>query len=413
MSTVALALPLELEDSTSMQLVRHGFELSIRCSSADELASQLVQTAPDFAIVAASSRYLNDRLMVEADAAGVRIVALVASDAERRYSASLGLLEVVDADAEWSKIEMLLAGNPGTSGVMTEPRNGTVIAVWGPAGAPGRTSIAICLAAELAASGATVVLADVDTHSGSIAPALGLLDEAPGFAAACRLAGANALTQPELERIGQRYLTARGSFWVLTGIGRPSRWPELSGERVTAAITACRGWVDYTILDTGASLENDEEISSDLFAPRRNGATIAALRAADEVVAVGAADPVGLSRFLRAHVDLLETIDTDRVTVLMNKVRTSAIGPRTFAQVRQTLQRFGGISSPVLVPWDLPTFDAAILTGRTTVDVAPKSPARVAIAEFVRERLLPPPELPARRGWRRRRVTVSAGPDRT
>ena len=413
MSTVALALPLELEDSTSIQLVRHGFELSIRCSSADELASQLVQTAPDFAIVAASSRYLNDRLMVEADAAGVRIVALVASDTERRYSASLGLLEVVDADAEWSKIEMLLAGNPGTSGVMTEPRNGTVIAVWGPAGAPGRTSIAICLAAELAASGATVVLADVDTHSGSIAPALGLLDEAPGFAAACRLAGANALTQPELERIGQRYLTARGSFWVLTGIGRPSRWPELSGERVTAAITACRGWVDYTILDTGASLENDEEISSDLFAPRRNGATIAALRAADEVVAVGAADPVGLSRFLRAHVDLLETIDTDRVTVLMNKVRTSAIGPRTFAQVRQTLQRFGGISSPVLVPWDLPTFDAAILTGRTTVDVAPKSPARVAIAEFVRERLLPPPELPARRGWRRRRVTVSAGPDRT
>jgi len=412
-STVALALPLELEDSTSIQLVRHGFELSIRCSSADELASQLVQTAPDFAIVAASSRYLNDRLMVEADAAGVRIVALVASDAERRYSASLGLLEVVDADAEWSKIEMLLAGNPGTSGVMTEPRNGTVIAVWGPAGAPGRTSIAICLAAELAASGATVVLADVDTHSGSIAPALGLLDEAPGFAAACRLAGANALTQPELERIGQRYLTARGSFWVLTGIGRPSRWPELSGERVTAAITACRGWVDYTILDTGASLENDEEISSDLFAPRRNGATIAALRAADEVVAVGAADPVGLSRFLRAHVDLLETIDTDRVTVLMNKVRTSAIGPRTFAQVRQTLQRFGGISSPLLVPWDLPTFDAAILTGRTTVDVAPKSPARVAIAEFVRERLLPPPELPARRGWRRRRVTVSAGPDRT
>jgi hypothetical protein len=33
---------------------------------------------------------------------------------------------------------------------------------------------------------------------------------------------------------------------------------------VTAAILSCRDWVDYTILDTGASLENDEEISSDL-----------------------------------------------------------------------------------------------------------------------------------------------------
>jgi MinD-like ATPase involved in chromosome partitioning or flagellar assembly len=141
----------------------------------------------------------------------------------------------------------------------------------------------------------------------------------------------------------------------------------------------------------------------DLFAPRRNGATIAALRAADEVVAVGAADPVGLSRFLRAHVDLLETIDTDRVTVLMNKVRASAIGPGAFGQVRQTLQRFGGISNPVLVPYDQPAFDSAILTGRTIVDVAPKSPARAAVAEFVRERLLPQPEPPERRGWRRRR----------
>lgn len=408
MAIVALALPLELEDGISMQLIRHGFELSVRCPSADELASQLAQTVPDFAIVAASERYLNDRLLGEADAAGVRIVALVAADAERRHAASLGLLEVVAADAEWSEIETMLLGHPGAKESTSPPRSGTVIAVWGPAGAPGRTSMAICLAAELAAAGETVALADVDTHSGSIAPALGLLDEAPGFAAACRLAGAEALTQSELERIGQRYLTARGSFWVLTGIGRPSRWPELSGERVTAAITACRDWVDFIILDTGASLENDEEISSDLFAPRRNGATIAALRAADEVVAVGAADPVGLSRFLRAHVDLLETIDTDRISVVMNKVRASAIGPGASGQVRQTLQRFGGITNPVLVPHDQAAFDAAILTGRTIVDAAPKSPARVAVAAFVRDELLPQPAPLVRRNWMRRRAVLPA-----
>ena len=408
MSTIALALPLELEDSISLQLVRQGFELSVRCSCADELASQLATTIPDFVILSASTRYLNNRLMVEADAAGVRIVALVATDAERRYAASLGLLEVAAIDADWADIETLLLGHPGAEDVVAQPRNGTVIAVWGPAGAPGRTSMAICLAAELAATGVTVALADVDTHSGSIAPALGLLDEAPGFAAACRLAGADALTGLELERIGQRYLTARGSFWVLTGIGRPSRWPELSGERVTAAIASCREWVDYTILDTGASLENDEEISSDLFAPRRNGATIAALRAADEVVAVGTADPVGLSRFLRAHVDLVETIDTDRITVLMNKLRASAIGPGASGQVRQTLQRFGGIANPVLVPHDQAAFDAAILTGRTILDVAPKSPAATAVAALVRERLLPQPALGVRRKWLHRSAVLPA-----
>jgi len=408
MSTIALALPRELEDSIALQLVHQGFELSVRCSCADELASQLAKTAPDFVILAASTRYLNNRLMVEADAAGVRIVALVATDTERRYASSLGLLEVAAIDAGWPEIETLLLGHPDAEDVVAQPRNGTVIAVWGPAGAPGRTSMAICLAAELSANGATVALADVDTHSGSIAPALGLLDEAPGFAAACRLAGADALTGLELERIGQRYLTARGSFWVLTGIGRPSRWPELSGERVTAAIASCREWVDYTILDTGASLENDEEISSDLFAPRRNGATIAALRSANEVVAVGTADPVGISRFLRAHVDLVETIDTDRVTVLMNKLRASAIGPGASGQVRQTLQRFGGIANPVLVPHDQAAFDGAILTGRTILDVAPKSPAAIAVAAFVRERILPQPALVRRRNWLHRPIVLPA-----
>ena len=44
----------------------------------------------------------------------------------------------------------------------------------------------------------------------------------------------------------------------------------------------------------------------------------------------------------------------DRITVVMNKIRASAIGPGPGAQVAQTLQRFGGITAPVLVPYDQP-----------------------------------------------------------
>lgn len=261
--------------------------------------------------------------------------------------------------------------------------------MWGPAGAPGRTTIAIGIAAELAAEGLSVALADADTHSGSVAPALGLLDEAPGFAAACRLAATDSLTTEELERVAERFRSPHGNFWVLTGLGRPHRWPELSAERVVATIEACRQWVDVTVLDTGFSLENDEEISSDLFAPRRNAATISALREADHVVAVGSGDPVGLSRFLRAHVDLLEIVDAERVTTVINKVRGSAIGLNPGAQVEQTLRRFGGITSPVLVPHDQAALDAAVLSGRTLRDVAAKSSARAAVGALVASRLLP------------------------
>lgn len=407
MSALAIAVPIAVEDRVNAELIRHGHDVVARCDSADELASVLAVSGAERALVAAEPRYLTDRLMAEADAQGIRLVALADGDEGSRFAAALGLQEVVLAEAGWEAVETALRGEELHTAAPALDRVGQVIVVWGPAGSPGRTTIAVNLAAELAAAGHTVALADVDTHSGSVAPTLGLLDEAPGFAAACRLAGADSLDLQQLERIGQRYLSAHGSFWVLTGIGRPSRWPELSAGRVVSTLRECRNWVDYTVVDTGFSLENDEEISSDLHAPRRNAATIAALREADHVVAVGAADPVGLSRFLRAHVDLVETVVTDRVTVVMNKIRTGAIGPSPAAQVSSSLERFGGIVDPVMVPYDQVALDAAILSGKTLYDTAAKSAARVAIGELVTARILPPPAAAPRRNWLGRLVKAS------
>jgi Flp pilus assembly CpaE family ATPase len=70
-------------------------------------------------------------------------------------------------------------------------------------------------------------------------------------------------------------------------------------------------------------------------------------------------------------------------------------------QVTQTLSRFGGIESPVLVPWDMNAMDGAVLSGRTLADSAPRSPTRVAIRDFVASRLLPE-EIPAARSLRGR-----------
>jgi MinD-like ATPase involved in chromosome partitioning or flagellar assembly len=395
---IAFALPLEAEDRLSAEAIRHGHEIVARCSTAHELASRIDAINPDVAIVAATERHLTSSLVSICDEAGVRILALVSSAMDRRHAGSLGLLESAELDADWPTIEKDLAVIAARVNPLPEhepdvepntERAGVVIAVWGPAGAPGRTTVAINVAAELAAAGHSVALADVDTYSGSIAPALGMLDEAPGFAAACRLAGADSLTRAELERIGQRYGSGRSSFWVLTGIGRPSRWPELSAQRVTTTLQQCRQWVDFTVVDTGFSLEHDEEISSDLFAPRRNAASITALREADRVIAVGCADPVGLSRFLRAHVDLIETVAEGRVIVAMNKLRASAIGLNPVGQVTQTLSRFGGIDSAAMIPFDASALDAAILSGRTLADAAPKSHARVAIRDLVTSRLVP------------------------
>jgi MinD-like ATPase involved in chromosome partitioning or flagellar assembly len=375
---VAFCGPEQTVSPLAADAVRWGHETVAVVTAAAAADVAIADTSPHLVVVAASADMLSPGLLAVADARGARVVALAADDSERRHALSVGIHDVLVGPATWSDVDALVSGVVAPMPSALE-RRGIVVAVWGPAGAPGRTSIAVAVAAELALRGLTVAVADVDTHAASVAPTLGLLDEAPGFAAACRLAGVGGLDRAELERIGQWYPLAHAGLWVLTGLSRSSRWPELSADRVRTVLGECRRWVDVTVVDTGASIETDEEISSDMFAPRRNAATITALEEADLVLAVGSADPVGIARFLRAHLDLLELRGAEGVNVVMNRVRASVIGAAPGAQVSQTLQRFGGVEAAALVPYDRAGFDAALLTGRTIAEVAPRSPARAQI----------------------------------
>lgn len=281
-----------------------------------------------------------------------------------------------------------------------------VIAVWGPAGSPGRTTISIELAVELARGGRHVGLVDADSHAPALALVLGLADEGPGFAAACRQAELGGLDSRELTRIATPL--GRSGVDVLTGINRPSRWPELSDARVAGALAACRDWAEHAVVDVAAPLERDEEIVSDLEGPRRNAATLAALRSADLVVAVVGADPVGVSRFLRAYPELRSTIGATPVAVVANRLRGGTLGVDARGQVRRTLDRFAGIEDVWFVPADPKAADASILAARPIAEVAPRSSFALALRRFVGEAVVPPAAPAQRRTPRRARKRPEA-----
>jgi MinD-like ATPase involved in chromosome partitioning or flagellar assembly len=411
--TLLLSLAPQLEDRLLPGLIEAGITIVGRPASAGEAVAVLARVEADALIASALPRHLDERLVHAARESGMRIAVLAEEPAGRELAEALGVDEPLDAAAGLADVLAALersapvAADPPTPAttVPSGNRRGRVVAVWGPVGAPGRTTTAISIAAELAATGARVALVDADTVGAAVAPALGLFDEAPGLAAACRLAASGALTSDELNRVAQQYRGAGGGIDVLTGIGRPSRWPELSLDRVTRVLQCCREWADYTVVDAGFNLESDEEIVSDLFAPRRNAATIASVRAADTVVAVGAGDPVALARFVRAYGDLLETVEAGTIRVLIGKVRSSAVGLGAGGQIRASLLRFGGIEDVTLVPDDRAACDAALLTARALPDAAPKSPAAVALRRFTLDALLERPvPAPRRRLARLRRI---------
>ena len=408
----------------------HGVHVVRRCVDLADLVATASAGLARAAVLSADLRRLDGDALTRLAVAGVAVVGLVPpgdNGAEQRLR-RLGVSHVLPADAPAGVVadEVL---NAVTAGVVAPAHalggalsvvgqrgsaettidagaptgalamDGRVVAVWGPTGAPGRTSIAVTVAAELAELGIETLLVDADVYGGAVAQLLGLLDEAPGVAGACRLANNGVL---DSETFVELALVVAPRFRVLTGISRAARWPELRPAALEAVLGLARGQAAVTVIDCGFNVERDEELSFDTAAPRRNGATLAALEAADVVLGVAAGDPVGLQRYVRALSDLSDAVPTVTPRTVVNRVRPAVVGGGdAAAEIRKALARFAGVSDAHIVPLDVAAFDDAVAAGRSLTEVARNSPARVAIRDLAAS-LVSVPTTPRKRSWLRR-----------
>jgi len=391
-----------------LERIPTGITVVRRCVDlADLLAAASTGTARG-ALLSADLRRLDRDALARLAAARVAVVGLYApgdEHAETRLR-QLGVVQLLPADSSpvdiaaamsaalavqdagaggsvaataWSQPLEALPTDAVPSDAMpvVEPGSGRLVAVWGPTGAPGRTTVAVTVAAELAASGVPTLLADADVYGGVVAQVLGFLDEAPGLAAAARLANNGQLDVAALAAAAPQ---AAPNLRVLTGISRSDRWPELRPSALDQVWELARSLAAVTVVDLGFCLEQDEELSFDTAAPRRNGATIATLVAADTVLAVGAADPVGMQRLLRGLTQLNEVVPGALPRVVINRVRRGAVGADPETQLAEALDRYAGIRDIAFVPEDREAFDTALLQARTLGEVSPDSRARIALA---------------------------------
>ena len=383
-----------------------GVAVIRRCVDLADLLATAATGQARAALLSADLRRLDREALTRLAVGGVAVVGLVApgdENAERRLR-QLGVINVLPSDASATAISaavieavVKLSPSPADLSSLADPRAplrqtppdapgavaevaagaGRVLAVWGPTGAPGRTTMAVGLASELAALGWPTLLVDADAYGGVIAQVLGLLDESPGIAAACRLANNGTLDLPGLAGLA-RQLTP--TLRVLSGIGRADRWPELRPAALEVVLSLATSLAAVTVVDCGFCLEQDEELAYDTMAPRRNGATLAILEQAETVVAVGTADPVGLQRLVRGLVELKEAVPGVQPRVVVNRLRPSSVPGDPEAEVRAALSRYAGVDEVWFVPLDVAGVDGAVALGRTLTEAAPGSPARQAIS---------------------------------
>ncbi|MEU4603021.1 hypothetical protein AB0F43_08590 [Kribbella sp. NPDC023972] len=257
--------------------------------------------------------------------------------------------------------------------------SGRMIAVWGPTGAPGRTTVAVGLACELAVRGVPTLLADADVYGGTVAQQLGMLDETSGLAAAARSAGSGALDMAMLAKHARQ---VEPHLLVLTGLSRADRWTELRPAAIESIWSTARMLAPCTVVDVGFCIETDEEISFDSLAPRRNGATLATLEEADEVIVVGTADPVGLTRLIRALHELRAVVPSASMRVVVNRIRPGSLGSSPADAIAEALGRYAGVDAAALLPFDQNAVDAAMSHGRSLAESAKSSKLRKSLQQF-------------------------------
>lgn len=297
----------------------------------------------------------------------VHVIAVADADGHK-WAAALGI-ETVIGPHELNGLGAFLAhlAIPATPDNVDNEGDvdGQIITVWGPAGAPGRSTVALNLAAEFAARHRRTLLIDADPYGGALAQMLGILDEVSGFLAAARAANSGMLGS-----VAEFAYGVDEHLSVLTGLPRAALWNQVRGGATERVLSQAATQVDVVVVDCGFSLE-----AADVYddgAPQRNQLTLHALEGADQVVVVGAPDPVGLTRLARGVHELREALDRVDPLVVVNKNRPQMGWSNE--QIAQTLSRLSDVTPIAFLPWEQGTVDHALMAGRSLREVLPDSP---------------------------------------
>lgn len=378
MISVVLAVDVEFESAAAAAL-HQAPDIAVRSRPADgvELAAAMSAGAAEVYIV---SRYFpgtDPELRERARKLGVKVLGY-----GRGLSADWGLAAEVEAgcsaddlcqavrDCARSEVPQEPAIPPAAD---AQRRSGRTVVVWGADGAPGRSTIAASLA-DICSRSAQTLLVDADTVHAGQAVLLGLLDDSSKIAALCR--SADSLSDSIIARCVSE---VRPGFHVVTGLSRSDRWPEVRAAALSLVLDELAGRYDVVIVDVSARIDPDDPLADPFY--DRHAATRAALEAADDVIVVGAAELPSLVR-LMGLLTSERVRRAERVHTVVNRVRQAAVGPDPEERIRRALERFTGVSSPVLLPDSRDALDRAVLAGTTIIESAPKDPLSRSLRDF-------------------------------
>jgi MinD-like ATPase involved in chromosome partitioning or flagellar assembly len=235
----------------------------------------------------------------------------------RKIGRLLPLTPQLSPDGELAAIAADLDGPDQTglpgAGHPVHRLRGSVCAVGGPPGGCGASEVAVELARAGRRRGDTCMLVDADEVAPSLAQRLGL-PPIPNIRTAIDAVfhGAGRLHDALLP-------VTEGGFELLAGLANPSDWPQVRPQEAAEVVAELRSLRDHVIVNVSAHTEDLPRLG----AADRYGVTREVLGAADVVIGVGVATPVGVARLISWIADVVLLTPGTPVHLVVNKVPAS------------------------------------------------------------------------------------------
>lgn len=261
------------------------------------------------------SSFLTPRLVAEVQRRGRLVLGVFdptdSPDAKERLR-ECGVDHVLEADASADEfvvalraLVILAPDSPVIPSHVDEINRARVVTVGAPPGGCGATEIAIAIASELSRFGPTV-LVDLDELAPSIAQLLGL-PMLPNLRSA-------------IDAIQHQNATIESSLLysdalaVLTGLSSERDWMDVRTFEVSTVLQELRLRTRHVVINVGSQLGEVGFGEGGRFALSRLGVSIA-----DELVVVGLAHPVGISRMTAWSLTAAGLNPSARQTLVVNR----------------------------------------------------------------------------------------------